>query len=90
MTFRALKKSPTRIQQNFSCRLDEGIAMICKKVKIFKKTSERIFPHRIGRFEDDSSYSAQLAPAQWHVLTKFSEMEIITTKFDPIPLGGLL
>ena len=59
----------------------------CKKKSA---ASERIWPHRIGRFEDDSSYSAQLAPAQWHVLTKFSEMEIITTKSDLIPLGGLL
>ena len=31
------------------------------RFSFFKKTSERIWPHRIGRFEDDSSYSAQLA-----------------------------
>ena len=57
----------------------------CKKKSA---ASERIWPHRIGRFEDDSSYSAQLAPAQWHVLTKFSAMEITTTKSDLIPLGA--
>ena len=61
--------------------------MSCHELSCKKKSaaSEGSWPHRIGRFEDDSSYSAQLAPAQWHVLTKFSAVEILTTKLDLIP-----